>query len=149
MNYKKNKKNKWIYDGQALFEMVIVIGILVLILGGIVVALTRSVKNTTFSDESAIASRLAQEGIEWVRQERDNSPWEDFKAKANNQTRCLRDLNWNNNTNDDCGLIDNKFKRTITLSENNDRITVDVVVEWENSEGTHESHLTTVLTDWR
>lgn len=130
--------------GQALFEMVIVIGILLLILGGIVLALTRSIKNTTFSDESATASRYAQEAIEWIREQRDTRPWNELTAFAG-QERCLQNLDWNS----PCGQIDNKFTRKATLTESGEELTVDIVVEWQDSEGTHESRLTTILTNWR
>lgn len=145
-----NNKMRINQSAQALFEMVIVIGVLVLILSGIVAVVTRSVKNTTFSSESAVASRYAQEAIEWIRVQRDTEGWDKLKNKAG-QTFCIpAPPQWVNLN--QCDLINGRYERTADLSfvaGNEDQIKVTVTVKWQDSAGEHNTQLETILTAWQ
>lgn len=136
-------------SGQTVFELVVVLAIVGLLITGIVSVVTLSVRNSSFSRDQSASSRYSQEALEWVRQERDKS-WSTFQSKSG-QTYCMKQLSWSSAST--CGssdtIADTPFLRTVTL-ENQDAnsVLVEVVVSWQDSQGSHQSRLSTVLTDW-
>ena len=59
--------------GQSLMELVIVIAVVVIVIGALVFATIASLRNAQFAKNQAQASKLAQEGLEWVRTGRDRN----------------------------------------------------------------------------
>lgn len=59
--------------GQSLLELVVVIGVVVIVVGALVFATIASLRNASFSRNQAQATKLAQEGLEWVRLGRDRN----------------------------------------------------------------------------
>src|SRR3989304_3745944 len=57
--------------GQSLYEVVFAIGIAAIIITGVLVVSTTSVRNSTFSKNNSQATKYAQEAMEWLRAERD------------------------------------------------------------------------------
>lgn len=53
--------------GQTLMELVVVVAISAIVVGALVFATIASLRNAQFSKNQAQATKLAQEGIEWVR----------------------------------------------------------------------------------
>lgn len=142
---------KW-QRGQGLFEMLIVLAIAVLVIAGVASVVTTSIKNSSFAQNQADASRLGQEAVEWVRQERNNG-WSVFSARADSPARnyCVQSLSWNIQT--AClstQTIGGVFLRDVSLELlSSDRVEVDVNVHWSDGRGAHESRLSTVLTNWQ
>jgi Tfp pilus assembly protein PilV len=87
--YLKNQK------GQTLFELVMAIAIGIVIITGIVILTTLSLNNSSFAKNDSNSLRYTQEGLEWVRTERDKS-WATVVAKSGpvGQTYCISDLSW-------------------------------------------------------
>jgi type II secretory pathway pseudopilin PulG len=71
------KKNQ----GQSLVEILVVAGLLSLMLTGIVSTVIISVNNNRKVKARTVATRLLQEGVDWVRGERDRLPWIDFEDR--------------------------------------------------------------------
>jgi type II secretory pathway pseudopilin PulG len=79
--------------GQSLFELVIAIAVIGLFLVALVGAVTRSIATSTFSRQKSVANRYVQEGLEWVRHERDLD-WTAFYARSSGvgSLYCINDL---------------------------------------------------------
>lgn len=78
--------------GQSLMELVVVIAVIIIVIGALVFATIASLRNAAFSQNQAQATKLAQEGLEWVRTGRDRNV-------------CIRGLidsvkSWNGNSSD-------------------------------------------------
>src|SRR3989344_3619732 len=69
-NFKFQISNK----GQSLAELIIVMAVAVVVVGALVFATIATTRNAQFAKNQAQATKLAQEGIEWVRIGRDRSP---------------------------------------------------------------------------
>lgn len=79
------------YDaGQSLIELLVIVGIVVLTTTALIAATTASLRSTSSDKTRSIAVKYAQEGIEFIRAERDKS-WDDLVAKAqeNSGEYCL------------------------------------------------------------
>lgn len=59
--------------GQSLMELVVVIAVMVIVIGALTFATIASLRNAQFSKNQSQATKLAQEGIEWVRTGRDRN----------------------------------------------------------------------------
>lgn len=57
--------------GQTLMELIVVISVSIIVIGGLVFAIISSLRNAQFSKNQSQATKLAQEGIERVRTGRD------------------------------------------------------------------------------
>ncbi len=144
--------------GQSLFEVIFALGIASLILVAAIALTTSSLRSSTFSKNSLVATQLAQQASEWLRSERD-SDWVSFSARASatGTTWCLVDTSWPVVTGACSGTMSGTiFSRSATLTSrdtNNDTIIdsidADVSVSWEDGQGTHTSKNQTTLTDWR
>lgn len=59
--------------GQTLIELIVVILVSIIVIGGLVFAIISSLRNAQFAKNQAQATKLAQEGIEFVRAGRDRN----------------------------------------------------------------------------
>lgn len=149
MNAKKKFYKLVSCRGQSLFELVIAFGIAVLITTSLVKLVTISVKNSTFAKNQALSTRYAQEGMEWVRAERDKD-WNTLLTKSSSPTWCLNTLAWaavagNCGSNTMSGGL---FTRTLGLSTSSGVITADVKVTWIEDGITHSANVSSQFTDW-
>lgn len=146
-------------SGQSLFEVVVAIGVAALILVAAASLSTASVRNTTFSRNNALATKYAQEGGEWLRQQRDGG-WNNLLD--NTDKVCLGTLSWSSSC-----PIDATFSRSTEFvckifDPDTDTTAVDpscgsttniidsyVTVSWVDGNGTHEVKNVTSLTRWR
>jgi Tfp pilus assembly protein PilV len=145
--------------GQTLFELIIAIAIGVVIITGIVILTTLSVGNSTLSKNDASGLRYAQEGIEWIRAERDKS-WATTVSKSSSTTQnyCISTLSWS--TSGTCttaqtisGTI---YTRTLSLTSHDydgdsltETIDAIVLIRWSEGGKQHTSQLATQLTSWK
>jgi type II secretory pathway pseudopilin PulG len=93
---------KFYLKGQSIIEVIVVTGVLALMLTGLVSVVTLSVSNNRKVKTKTVATRLVQEGVEWVRQEKERLTWADFNielAPLVPVTFCLDavDYDWNTN----------------------------------------------------
>ena len=153
--------------GQTLFEMVIALAVVVLVITGIVKAVTTAIKNSTFARNKSEATRYGQEALEWVKTERDKKSWSNFTANVGNLTTssgvCMPTLVFPTSSSScDTSLDSNKIQNAIffreikvldegtsscTSSDTSCNITVEVF--WLDGETTHTSTLETRMTNWR
>lgn len=159
---KKYKLNK----GQSMFEVLVAIFIISLITVGVIVVSTNSVSNSSFSRNSTLAGRYAQEAIEWLRDE-EATDTTVFKNRApvvgNKYTFCIINLNtagWLNTGVCSSGseYVQNSgqntiFNREVVLTRQSVSgktiIEAEVKVYWTDPKGIHEVKSVTNFSDIR
>src|SRR3990167_5086879 len=131
--------------GQSMFEVIFAIAIAALILVGVTSLAATSVRNSSFSKSNALATKYAQEAVEWLRQERDTN-WSQFSARASGSTISLGTIGtWGGS----CIISGTEFCRKVTLSGiATDTIEATVEVSWSDNQVSHESRNITRFTNW-
>lgn len=141
-----SQKNQY---GQALVEVVIVVGIVLIMISVLVSGTVTSLKSSNFSAQKSQSIKFAQEGIELARLERDKG-WIPFYDKRN-MVWCVDQSNvWS--AGPGCTPnINNTFIRSIALDWNASGQYMDVTstVEWRDGNDYRQSELKTNLTEWR
>lgn len=150
----KTKKRKLLHiqndlyfaRGQSLFEVVVAVGLSALILAGVVSLSAGSVRTSSFSQNNAQATKLAQEAMEWLRSQRD-AGWASFRDDHSGTSNlCLSPIGWGGS----CPIPGTIFNRSVTLSVlDSDRVDAIVIVTWKDAQGTHEVKTQTRFTSWR
>ena len=144
------------HKGQSLFEVIFAIGIAAVILVAIASLAAKSIANSTFSKNNALASKYAQEGSECLREQRDNAlrttGWNAFKLQATN-TKCLNGAAPNCIIGSGmCDISGTPFRRGATFSNvvnlNGEEIRAIVIVQWSDGQGTHQVRNITTFTNW-
>lgn len=135
-------------SGQSLIEAVVVIGTVILLVSGLIVGTTASLRASQAGRLRSQAVKYAQEAMEYARNLR-NTGWETFQAKSG--MWCLdKSLVLTQAQSGVCPTnIDSTFTRSITFSWTDPLMTVSVLVTWNDGSGTHQSAVTTYLTRWR
>ena len=139
-----------------MFEVVIAIFIISLIVLGVVVLSTNSVANSTFSRNGTLASRYAQEAIEWLRDE-ENTNTTLFKSRIGISRYCLNNLAWTNigvcGSGEEIVGSGGVFRREVVLTNSlisgKNIIQADVTVYWDDPKGRHEVKSVTNFSDIR
>lgn len=139
--------------GQSLFEVVLALAVAALIIISIVALATISIRNANFSRNQSLATRYAQEAIEWLRGQRDEG-WDAFTTRALTPLWCLKSLSWTDAIIGGCGssgfISDTIFKREISFTIlDASNIDTEVKVYWQDAQGLHETKTVTTFTDWR
>ncbi len=130
-------KKKTSINGQALIEMLIALAVVMVVVLALLAVTTSAIRNASFARNQAQATRYAQEAIESARQQRDTEPEGVFFIGGS------------------CDSTDNLgiFTRTRTCSLNvtgpTKIMTVIVIVSWTDSQRTHQSEMTTHLSNWQ
>jgi len=166
----QNPKSKKKIQGQSLFEVLFAVAIAAIILVGVVSLSTTSIRNTSYSNNNAQATKYAQEAVEWLRGERDAS-FSDFRGYTASSTinpgYCLNTLSWNNNgvclssefitgtffLRDVlfvCYITDSASSTVVACSDVNvNNIESIVEVKWSDAQGEHKIRTVARFTDWR
>ena len=144
-------------SGQSLLEVVVGIAIATIVLAALLSAITFSLANAQFARNKALATKYAQESIEWLRDKRAGN-WYSLSSKGppSGPTYCVNTYPANlgalnagvcaGTINDDFDI----FRRTIKLTGNNvDRVEVESVVSWDQGSRSSEVKLNTTLTLWQ
>ena len=139
--------------GQSLFEVVIAVGVIGIIIAGVVSLAASSIRNSTFTRNNSLATRYAQEAIEWMRGERD-ADWVIFRSYAEvaGNMYCLDTLSWADARSCNSGeYISGTIltRKVIFSSITPTAVSADVSVLWTDSQGTHQVATSTIFTDWR
>jgi len=118
-------------------------------------------------EHKILATRYAQELIEWLRGEKEENwggkhysignPRDSFTEKVTyfefNPTVCFNSLNWNNDSPCDYNL-NSLFKRTATFSWSKTaegyiyQVNLSVLVEWQDLGNIYQVPINTVFTVW-
>lgn len=162
----------WIFkneSGFGLLEVVVSLGVILFVMLSLISMVSRSFDAASYARNKSLATKYAQEVIEWLRLQRNSSWGTLYNIKAGNAPagivytlNCDLDLNlgWTF-TGTQCGssTIDDQydiFNRQVTLIKsgssppfNNDSITVRVVVSWSQGSRPSDVSLETSLTKWQ
>lgn len=144
--------------GQSIIELVLAISVTSLVVVGLVSVVTVSIYNTTRARQESQAVGLANQGLEWVRTERDID-WTAFYAKAI-RNYCLATLDWTQvapvDGNDlPCSaagkIAGTEFTRWLIINISTPDKEVDITskVRWSDSKGNHTVAVSATLSNWR
>lgn len=148
------KRKYFFSEGSSMFEVVLALGVMTIIVVGVIILTLFSVRNASFARDKNLASKYAQEAIEWLRGQRDQNI-SNFLIIAQSPEYCLDQLSFNNvGSCDQTEFIQGtKFVRSLTfeksLSMGKNIVNAKIIVSWEDSQGYHEARSTTDFTDLR
>lgn len=140
--------------GQSLFEVVIALAVITIILVSLVTLATLSIRNTSYSANRTLATRLTQQTIEWLRGERD-ADWNAFVSHTSIPIWCLSSLAWDPSFQGNCGSTNGSRvagtiqKREVYFTSGVNSVQALVRVYWADAQGDHESRTSTDFTNWR
>ena len=137
--------------GQTLAEVVVAIGVVVLLVTGLVVGTSVTLKASQYGKARSQAVQYAQEAIEIVRNVRDNG-WTTFAAYGGVSpiSWCLdKDGVWTAMVDSCSPNIDNFYTRKVTVTWIDPKMKVDVVVSWTDGNKTYTVPITTYFTQWK
>lgn len=135
-------------SGQTLAEVVVAIGVIVLLVTGLIVGTSVTLKASQYSKARSQAVQYAQEGVELARSLRDSS-WTSFFALAGT-SQCLDKNGVRTPMSGNCPVnIDNIYTRQVTFMWSDPRMKLDVVVSWIDGNKTYTVPISTYLTQWR
>lgn len=147
-------------NGQTLIEILIAVAIVVLVLVAVVSRVVEAVSSANFARNQTLATRFAQEGVEWARSQRDTLGWASFSPYIlGTKTYCLPDLsqNFKDLTAVSCSpgatIPGTIFLREIQFiytapGGQEPYVNVKVTVSWQDRVGGHQSVLATRLSRW-
>ena len=132
---------RWRERGQTLVEVLIAILIVTLVLTAVVISVIVANKSAQFSRHKSRSTFLAQEGIEWVRSQRQEVGWGDFSSLASlgGSEYCLDTLVFTNPGS--CGVgevIDGLYTRSVVLTRDIAGVEVTAAIDVAWFEGTRE-----------
>ena len=160
MLQKKNKLN-----GFTLIEMVIVAMLLLIVIATLVSVTTVALARNRESKERTVATRLAQEGIEWIRSERDRLGYDAIvnmiPTAAEAKEYCMPRVptvaeggfpSFSASACEDTGWVtgyNDLFIRRLLLTNTGSDVEVKVIVSWKKS-GDRENYasMSGVLSQW-
>ncbi len=131
--------NKKMNDGQSIFEVVVAIALISLVLVALVSMASLSIAASTFSRNQTQATRFTQQGVEWLRAEKEAN-WNTFRTRAATPNWCLDSLYWSkpvtcSSTEVIAGTV---FRRRLGLTINADStVTAVISTSWVDARGTH------------
>lgn len=157
MRINKNNINLCTNSGQSLMEVIIALAVTAIILTGIVSLTSKSVSTSTYSKNKSQANRHASEAMEYVRTQKEQLGWTDFKTLITTpdpDVWCMKTLEFTMSgvcPADDTGKITGTiFQRTLevknVLSKTMD---VEVKVVWSDEKGTHETYTISSISNWQ
>lgn len=153
-----NEIKKSCKNGQSLLEVVVTIGVIVLVLVGLLSAISFGLSNAQFSRNKAQAIKYAQEAVEWLRVEREAS-WNVFyntrAGSGAGLTYCFTNtVSWP--TPGACsssGVISDQYRlfyREATLIQSGiGRVLVNIRIYWQQGARTTDVTVNTYLTQWQ
>ncbi len=156
----KLKNNEY---GQSLLEITISLGLAMIIVTALTLTTINGLKNSQLSQNQLQATKLAQEGLEKVREARDKNCEFTISTKKYNWygpddvekiwsiTTSAVKLKINTSactlTESSTDITDGKFTRVITMSNDAKNATFTSIVTWNDFSGPHNSTVTTVLSN--
>jgi len=131
--------------GQSLVESVVTLGVVILLVTGLVIGTTASLKYAQSSRSRSTATQYASEGLELARKERDRG----WTAFARSGTFCVGTSG--NIPTEPCDVIDNTYSRSLEYTYNDTTKSVIVVskVSWIEGNETRIISLQTTFTNWK
>lgn len=142
-------------NGQTLAEVVVAIGVVVLLVTGLIIGTSVTLKASQYGKARSQAAQYAQEAVEMARALRDSS-WTTFFSYSGT-SQCLSKTGEWTTMSVSCPFdIDAMYARTVTFTwrddlsvTNDERMKVDVVVSWTDGAKAYTAPLTTYFTQWK
>ncbi len=157
-------------SGQSLLELTIALGIATLIISALTITTLISLRNSQFAQNQLQATKLAQEGLELVKTARSRNCvvnvgiappyywygdgvtliWDAPYSSATNVTIALPSSPSTCSVSAGSqGVIGSKFTRVISIIDNGSTSSKKIAstVSWNDISGSHQSQLTTILTE--
>ena len=130
--------------GQSLLEVVVALSVALLVILALVRVTIIAMRNAQFAKNQAMATQSAQEVMETVRAYRDQNSWETFVNDCESITGAGLPFPFTLFP-PDCYLPP---PSSGDCSPSDESCEVKVIVSWTDSQGSHQSELTTRLTKW-
>lgn len=137
--------------GQTLVEIIAAIGVVVILVTGLIVGATGSLKASQYGRAKSLSVRYAEEAAEIVRSLRDAS-WETFTTYGGTTPKawCLdKGGTWSDGASGCPVNIDDIYTRTVTFTWLDPRMKVEILVTWTDGARAYQSDVTTYFTQWR
>lgn len=141
MRFIKNKL------GFSLIEVLIFVSVLGFFFVAAISVTTFSLKNMKINEHKILATHYAEEGIEWIRNEKEND-WETFVLKGTGTLRCLNNLNWSGGICEYALGSPLFFKRVVTLTNSGAQVNVEIIVSWIEGSQTMNVPIKTIVNLW-
>ncbi|MBI3342611.1 hypothetical protein HY032_00445 [Candidatus Gottesmanbacteria bacterium] len=138
-------------SGQTLAEVVVAIGVVVLLVTGLVVGTSVSLKASQYGKARSQAVQYAQEAVEVSRKLRD-SGWINFSAYGDVTPKpwCLDKAGvWTAMSGACSTNIDSYYTRQVTFTWDDPRMKTDVVVSWTDGNKSYTVPISTYFTQWK
>lgn len=135
-------------SGQTLAEVVVAIGVIVLLVTGLVVGTSVSLKASQYSKARSQAVKYAQEALELARNLRDSS-WTTFFAFGGTNQCLNKEGVWTQTSGACSANIDNFYTRSVTFTWDDPRMKIEVVASWVDGNKTYTVPISTYLTQWK
>lgn len=144
-------------SGQTLVEVIVAIGVVVLLVTGLIVSTSVTLKASQYGKMRSLGTQYANEAVEAARNLRD-SGWSTFFTTYGGFSWCLNKAGeWSKMVGASCiPNIDSYYTRVVTftwhddpLISNDERMQVDVAVTWVDGAKTYSATLSTYLTQWK
>lgn len=155
--------------GFTIIELLVAVGVVSMVMVAVTSGVATSLKNSRFSKEKSISVRLAQEGVEWMRENRDKNGWNSLTAQltsagatdASPKVYCLPSAGVEMTVLTTAGagacttgenvVGADQFMRTLTLSYNStaEEVRVASRVYWDDGSGDKETILESSMKKWR
>lgn len=107
---------------QILIELTIALAVAMVAILGLIQSATKSVSNSTFSQNQSQATNNITQAVEWLRNEK-NTSWPDFIDHAASPKYCLNTLDWNTPS-----VCVDEIGRNLDISVNGDQVTAIVSI---------------------
>ncbi|MEK7504507.1 MAG: hypothetical protein AAB550_03345 [Patescibacteria group bacterium] len=107
---------------QILIELTIALAVAMIAILALIQSATKSVSNSTYSQNQSQATNNITQAVEWLRNEK-NTSWPDFITHASGLKYCLNTLDWN--TPNPCA---DETGRNLDISVNGDQVTATVSI---------------------
>lgn len=141
--------------GQTLVEVIVAIGVVVLLVTGLIVSTSVTLKASQYGKMRSLGTQYANEAIEVTRNLRD-SGWSTFLLYGGT-SQCLNKAGtWALMEVACAPNIDSFYTRVVTftwhddpLVTNDERMQVDVAVTWVDGAKTYSATLSTYFTQWK
>lgn len=143
-------------SGQTLVEVIVVISVVILLVTGLIVSSSVTLKASQYGKMRSLGTQYAGEAIEAARNLRD-SGWSTFFSVYGGNG--VSPISWCLNKAGEWSAmdslcppnIDNFYTRMVTFTWNEDdaRMEVDVAVTWVDGAKTYSSTVSTFITQWK
>lgn len=141
--------NRW--SGQTLIELVVSIGVVAIVVSGLVVAVTSSLRFGQSSRYRSGAVKYAQEGMELVRKLRDGHTWDEFFTYTGVTPKqwCVDTSGVWTAMGASCASLDGLYTRTISLQWLDPVVHAVVTMSWQDGSTSFSSELESYFTQWK